>query len=51
MKKFCSKSFQYSDELVEWVNKQNNIEICSVTSNGQFEGEGYKLFYYEFILN
>ena len=49
MKKFRSKSFQYSEELVEWVNKQNNIEVFSVTSNGQFEGAGYKLFYYEFV--
>ena len=44
--KLKSKKFQYDHELTDWVNSQlEEIVIVSITSKGQFEGEGYTLFY------
>ena len=44
-KKLAFKKFQYSSDIITFVNK-SNYEVVSITSNGKFEGEGYTLFYY-----
>ena len=39
-----SRSFQYPSDLINWVNL-HDVEVVSITRLGEFEGEGYRLFY------
>jgi len=40
------KKFQYSSDLVKWVNDNiNPMQVTSITPKGKHEGEGYILFY------
>lgn len=41
------KHFQYSHELVKWVNAHlSQKDIFNITSKGMHGGEGYVLFYW-----
>jgi hypothetical protein len=39
-----TRTFQYASDLTNWVNL-HDVEVVSITRLGEFEGEGYRLFY------